>query len=420
MGRGLYARYCGFSRGAKFLIKAQLINQLGGALYGFILVLYLDALGHSPTLFGSLMLVNELAMVAVLLGAGILADRYGKKNILLFGIATNIIGMLILVLTEVTGLFFVSSFLVGIGGGMIGPAFGAWLAEKCKTKRRKYLFSLNSMAGLMGSGSMTILAGLIPLFFIDFFRFGDLEAYRMVFVIAILLQFLAAFLFTRIKKDHVTPREKDRQGNVLKRPWGLILKFSLPQAMVGIGAGLFVPYFQLFFLYKFDLDLSEIGIIFAILSFTMVAITYILPRIAEKGGTVLTVVSFHVSSIFALLLIPIVPWLGIVIYLFVFRAAMMNVPHPIFTAFMHSKVPHSFRATAQSSMAFAWMVTHAVGVFIGGFLWIEGSNYAFPFYLGSIFYIISIFMYIAFFFKMDDKKHKRFFRRPLLQNIYNR
>ena len=94
--KSLYRRYCGFSKSAKHLISAQLVNMLANSLYGFILVLYLDVLGHPATVFGTLGLINEVSMVSVLVASGMLADRFGKKRMLLVGMALSSTGMLIL------------------------------------------------------------------------------------------------------------------------------------------------------------------------------------------------------------------------------------------------------------------------------------------------------------------------------------
>jgi len=408
-------RFRGFRREAKLMITAGLIEHLGFALNGFVLVLYLDVLGYSPVLFGTLALLMELSNVAVLLGSGYLADRFGKKRMLLLGGILGTMGIAIFAFFESLPLFFLAAILMGANSGFWGPAFSALLAEKTRAKRRSYLFSLNSIIGQMGAGAITLIGGFIPLFFINELSFGNEAAYRMIYLFALFLKVIGIILIIKLKTDR--PQRSDVKRTATAKPWRLIFKFALPTAFTGFGAGMLVPYFPLYFDLRFSLEFETIGIIFALLSFTMAAMTIYLPRLAEKRGTVLTTTLFHASAICAMISMPFTPWLSIVVLLFVFRAAMMNVPHPIMTSFMMTKVPKDVRATAVSSNAFSWMITHAAGAFIGGFIWDTDPTFRLAFYYATVFYIISALLYFILFFRMDDKEHGPLVFRPRQRNL---
>ncbi len=409
----LVRRYSGFRKSARSLVFAGLINMTGSALMGFILVLYLNVLGHKNSVFGSLGLVMEVSTVIILVVSGLLADRYGKKGGLMLGISLSALGMLVFSLTESLPLFFVAAFLIGLGGGFDGPSFNGLLAELSSSKRRKYLFSFNSLLNLMGSGTIMIIGGFIPLLLMSSLNYGSIEAYRMVFLFAFFLKMASLVLLFRIPKPRMKiPKAGENEcGTPTRKPWGLIFKFALPNVFTGLGAGMIVPYFQIFFKEEFHLNLGSIGVIFALLSFVMAGITIFLPGLAEKRGSVWTIFVFHAASIAAMIAIPFTPWLAVVVFLFIFRAAMMNVPHPIMTAFMQSMMPDNCRSTAQSTLAFSWMVTHAVGIYIGGFVWDEVYLYGtmpmrYPFYVATFLYIIATLIFLVLFYNMDDRKHK--------------
>jgi predicted MFS family arabinose efflux permease len=164
------------------------------------------------------------------------------------------------------------------------------------------------------------------------------------------------------------------------------------------------------------MGLESIGVLFALQAFAMAMMTIYLPRMAEKRGSVAITTVFHFVSIALMITMPFTPWLAIVIILFLVRASLMNVPGPIMTSFMMSQLPHSHRATAQSVTGFAWMVTHAAGVFIGGFLWDMG-DLVLPFYIATALYIASATLYAAFFLKLDDAEHRPVFIWPGLRHL---
>lgn len=401
---GYLRRFRGFRKDARLMIWAGLIESLGFPLiFGFVLVIYLDVLGYSTVLFGSLALVMEITHVGILIGSGYLADRFGRRRIMLLSSSLGTLGIMIFAFFESVPLFFLASILLGASSGFWGPAFTAMLAEKTSEKRRSYLFSLNSIVSQLGSGAITLVAGFIPLFFITEFRFENGEAYRMIYVIALLLKLVCLYLILRLKADK-HPTTGDDPVPV-KKHWKILFKFGLPHAFTGLGAGMLVPYFAIYFLRRFWLEFDAIGIIFALLAFVMAFLTIFLPRLAEKRGTVLITTIFHIASIVAMISMPFTPWLAIVVFLFIFRAAMMNIPSPIMTSFQMCKVPREIRATSISTSSFSWMATHAVGVFIGGFIWDMDETMRLPFYLAFVLYVISSILYLVFFIRTDDKEH---------------
>ena len=412
----LTRQFRGFSRDAKRLVAAGLIDHLSYAVNGFVLVLYLNALGYSYVFFGALSLIMEVSHVAVLLVSGFIADRFGRKKTILLGLALGTLGMMHFAFFDSVAAFVIASVLLGASSGFTGPAFSALLSEKTSLKRRKYLFSLNSIAANIGSGFIMLLGGFIPMFFMTFFGFANEPAYRMIFILVFLIKFAAIGLVLRIRTDFPKRRKDAVPGKVDKKYWVLLMKFAVPSALTGIGAGVLVPYFPIYFKLRFELDLGSIGILFAMLSFLMAFMTLYLPRMADKKGTIAITTAFHVTSIIAMIAMPFTPWLFFVVLLFLARAALMNVPNPIMTSFMMSHLPHSLRATAQSVNGFAWMFTHAFGVLIGGFIWDTG-NLTLAFYIATVLYILSAATYFGFFYRIDDAEHRPAFFWPIIRQF---
>jgi MFS family permease len=412
---GNMRKFRGFRRDAKQMIATGFMDNMSFAIIGFVLVLYLNSLGYSNVVFGALSLIMEVSQVIVLLASGFLADKFGRKKTIMFGFVLGTLGLMHFAFFSSLPAFIMAAVFLGASSGFTGPAFSAFLSEKTTQKRRKYLFSLNSIIANTGSGFITLIGGFIPMFFIQYFGFASEPAFRMIFLLAFLLKLIAIALMLRIKTD--VPKKEDK-GTVKaeKKHWLLLLKFALPQALTGIGAGILIPYFPIYFKLRFELDLGSIGILFAMQAFVMAFITIYLPRMAEKRGSVAITTAFHAISIIMMILMPFTPWLLLVILLFLVRASLMNVPGPIMTSFMMSELPHSLRATAQSYTGFAWMLTHAIGVLIGGFIWDTG-NLVLPFYIATILYLFSTMAYFLFFYKLDDAEHKPMFFWPILKQL---
>jgi len=412
---GSFGNFRGFRRDARKMIAAGLIDNMSTAINGFVLVLYLNVLGYSNVIFGTLALIMEVSQVIVLVASGFIADRFGRKKTILLGFGLGTLGMMHFAFFNSMPAFIAASVLLGASSGFTGPAFSAFLSEKTTQKRRKYLFSLNSIVANAGSGAVTLVGGFIPLLFTSYMGFASEPSYRMIFLLAFLLKFAAIGLMVQVRTDKPRPVQKESRA-AEKDHWILLTKFAIPQALTGIGAGVLIPYLPLYFKLRFEMDIGPIGVLFALQAFSMALITIYLPKMAERRGTVAITVAFHAVSVVLMITMPFTPWLALVVLLFLIRAALMNVPGPIMTSFMMSKLPHSLRATAQSYTGFAWMLTHALGVFIGGFLWDTG-DLIMPFYIATTLYVISISTYFLFFYKMDDAEHKPMFFWPYLKQL---
>lgn len=420
---GLMGRYRGFSHSAKTLITAGVLSNLANSLQWFFLVLYLIYIGYTTEDYGPLASGLEFAMIAMILSGGYLADRFGRRLLVIIGIIFGISGFAVFSIYETMPAFYLGAILLGFGNGLEQPAFSALLAGKTSESRRKYLFSLNALMGQLGNSLMTLAAGFIPALLMASFGFEDNQAYRMIFVLALVLKSVALLLVLVRVDDKMykgLKRVDANSGGDRRKPWGLLIQFGIPAAFAGLGAGMLIPYFGVYFLKRFDLELAELGIIFSLFSFVMFLVTILIPKIAEKRGSVMTATVFHTIATLAMITIPFAPWLSLVVFLYIFRATMMNVPHPINAAFMQSRVPEHCRALASSTTQFSWMVPHALGLLMGGWIWEVDTSLTWAFYIAFVLYSISTLLYFVFFYKLDDKKHGGIHWRPFIRNLYNR
>jgi len=186
--------------------------------------------------------------------------------------------------------------------------------------------------------------------------------------------------------------------------WRHIAMFAIPQATIGFGAGFVIPYFQVYFEKRFDVPINDIGIAFMLNNLVMAAALLLIPKAAERMGSIRATLATQVGAITLLVIIPFVPppyyWLCVA--LFIARMVLMNVSGPILTAYMLQHVPQHARGTATSMTMIAWVTSNSLGIFIGGFLWNEGVYWP-QFIICLTLYVVATFMYATFFLKKDDR-----------------
>jgi predicted MFS family arabinose efflux permease len=184
--------------------------------------------------------------------------------------------------------------------------------------------------------------------------------------------------------------------------WRLILKLFLPGLVVGIGAGLSIPFLNLYFKNVFQTGTSYIGILYSGQQLLMITGLLIAPVIAERIGKIRTVVVSQLVSIPFLVVLGLTTNFILAIIAFLVRAALMNMAQPLFTNFAMEKVKHEEQAFTNALLVIAWTVGWGASASVGGFL-IERFSYTIPFLSTSVLYLISTVIIFAFFRKEKKK-----------------
>ncbi len=403
--------YGGFGGQGRLLILMGLFGGLGGAFISFILILYFDALGFSPVFFGTIMLINEASMALMLLPSGLLSRRFGTKIPVMSGALLAVLANSIYLTAPNKTIYMGAAVMTGVASALFSPAFQAILAGRTDEKKRKYFFSLQSFVSMIGFSAALLVAGAIP----DLAKgvtADGLFGYRLAIGIGVLffaLQFTTSVFVKGEQGVRKEKAEKERRPVRARfrdsKDAGNILKFAVPAMLIGMGAGILIPFFQLQFKLRFDMVPTQIGIVFAFTQIVMAAAILILPRVADRIGSVRLIVGAEGLATISLVMMPIVlifPSLAFELFLalYVVRTILMNMSGPVSNAFTMSRVSPDNRALTTSVITVSWIGTHAVGSFIGGY--IMGISLDLPFYICAAFYGLATVAYYIFFRKMDD------------------
>ena len=393
------ARYRGFGRDAHRLLYMALFGSISGSIIWFILVLYLQELNYSPAFYGSVFFIQGISQALVAIPAGRLSDFYGRKRPIIIGSALAFAGSAILIVPVSPALIYASALLMGTGMAIFAPAFSSILAERTSTSRRKYLYSLQSISMMVGSGLAMLFAGYIP----DMFRESGnaVLGFRIVIAGSALFMLLRLLLSFRIRE----PERSAIPEKSMPRSMKMIMKFSIPNILIGLGAGIVVPFMPLQFQMRFGISSTAIGSIFALNQILMIFVILALPHLAEKRGSVVVVTSLQAVATILMLLVPATSYLAYGLYIFTIiylvRAILMNSTGAILTSFRMNIIPEEDRAVADATAMVSWLGFNSIGAFIGGY--IIQMSVDLPFYIGGALYALSVMTYYLFFHRMDDR-----------------
>lgn len=376
-----------------------------GAVMGvfrLIFNFYALSLGFDEALLGSLITASSFVALIAALPMGYLADIIGRKSSLILSgglLATSILAMAIWQSEEI---FYIMNALSGLAQSLAGVTMSPFLMENSDEKERTYLFSFGQGLMMTMASVGNWVGGYLPTWI------GQVQnttptssiAYGNSVFIAGIGAALAILPLLFIKSPNIQRSQRAVFAPfefAAKHP-GLLIKLVLPMLITSLGAGLIMPFMNVFFRVVHNQPDPVIGTLFAWGSLAMGMGLLIAPPLAERYGKIQVVVVTQAISIPFLILLGFSPifWVGAATYYI--RLALMNMSSPVYQTFVMEHVEPSARATVASLTSMAWNFGWAFSPTISGWLQVK---YGFtPPFIGTItLYIISVFMYWAFFWR---------------------
>jgi MFS family permease len=404
--QGFFSGYKGFGKDAHRLVSVSVLGSVADVPVWFMLTLYLNFLGYSPVELGMVIFLKSIFSVLPLLPAGYICNRLGRRKMIFVGITIYLFGLVLLYRAETLHHFYIGSSVWGLGHAIYIPAFMGFLSEKASGDRRKYLFGFQMFAGMMASAFVVLVVGFLPGALNQFIGISIREGYRVVFLIGACFSLLQFLLLLLIKREEGGDRSdacstKEKLKSTVPLPKITLLKLCIPMALLGLGAGFVVPFFQVYFQWRFDISIASISILFSLTQFLWAGSFLLMPNLAQKKGSVRSITLVHTAAIFALIAIPVSSNFFFVSAAYVTRMVLMNSTWPIFQSYSLSQMPPEHRSLTISSTDFSFNSMKAITPLIAGYLF--EISLELPFLITAVLYIIATISFFSFFRKADDR-----------------
>ncbi|MDZ4212349.1 MAG: MFS transporter, partial [Methylotenera sp.] len=334
------------------------------AAFAVILNIYLRRLGYSKSFLGVFTTINLLSSGFISIPAGIIADKYGRKGALLISIvvaSVACIGQVVFTTSVILLLAF--SALRGASNTFKGIVRSPLLVDNSGPRERMHLFSVNSALSHLSAVLGSSLGGLMPMFIIDTLGMTqnlDIAPLRISLIIAALFWLLSAlpvFFMSELK----LPKSASKRESVfmaLQNP--IARSLAVHNMFIGFGAGLVVPFFNVFLTEKLVASTEQIGFIMAGSQVVLTVAVLVTPLLVKKFGKVKSVVLTQGASVPLLLVMALSPSIWVVTVAYWLRNSLMNMSQPITGSFSMEIVPQNQRATTSSLMSMSNNLTRAV------------------------------------------------------------
>lgn len=331
-----YDFFKNISRNVKLYLGIIFFATIVSSAYNVLFGIYMKNLGFNEAFVGQILSINTLGVALGAIPVAIFAERINRKRTLIAGLLLMVVSNLIVLNVQIPFVMQVFAFLFGIGNSTLMVLQAPIIYDNTPDEHRVTAFSmafvLQNIAFVIGSlvlGHLSqSLTGVM----------GALGANRLVLNLATSLIFIGVVIALRFdgeqmtrgrKEDTIQQTAKNLFAGFRRLTSGKTLFYLIQVSLIGLGAGMIVPFFSMYL--KFTLETSDgvVGTIMAISQVGTVIGGLIVPPLAKKIGRVNTVLACQLLSIPFLISISFPQGIIIITISFFFRSSLMNMAGPV-------------------------------------------------------------------------------------------
>ncbi|MEA2031934.1 MAG: MFS transporter [candidate division Zixibacteria bacterium] len=394
-----------FSRNIRLYLIGSFLMGINFQVFLLLLNLYLKEMGFPESEIGLVGSARAVGMTTIAIPAAILLSRIRLKPILIVSITLFAVFSIGVVTSDMLELIIGFSILSGMTFSFYRVAGGPFFMRNSGKKERTHVFSfsfgvmiLAGMVGSLGAGNLAEWLGE---------QFGDvLIGYRYTLYCGIIFSLFALIPFMIIKPEKPSPKEKriSISWKQLKSRGSFYFKIGFVNFLIGMGAGLVIPFLNLYFRDRFDQSTDSIGLFFFLVQCSMFVGSISGPILARRFGLVRTIVITQLASIPFLLTLSYSYFLPLVVVAFVIRGGLMNLGMPIVVNLGMELSDKKEQGLVNALLMVSWTSSWMVSTAIGG-MFIERYGYTFTMNITIFLYFISSIAFYLFFRKIETRSH---------------
>ncbi len=378
------------SRDLSLLFAQRALRSLTQAYLIIIVPIYLARLGFSAVQLGLLFAASSLWSAVLTAAVGLLADRYGRKPLLIFMALLTAAGALIFAIASSFAVLLAAGALstLGRGGGAgSGGAFGpyypaeqALIADKSSDRDRTAVLGGLSFVGVL-TGAIGSLIALIPTALQSLRGVSLLEGDRVLFILTAVLGIVMAAVILPVHER--SPQRRPATGamglraRLSPRTRSVVLRSTITNLTNGLAVGFLGPFIVYWFLVRFGAGGAEQGLLFFFVNLVAAPANLFSARLARRLGEVNAIVVTRLLSVVLLAALPLMPTFLLAAVLYLLRTITTSVSVPIRQSYVVGIVVPAERASAAGLSSLPSQVAMSLTPTLAGYT-IESISLALP------------------------------------------
>lgn len=345
--------------------------------------LYVEALGGTATTIGLIGSVSLLASAIVQIPGGFLADKYGRKWLIVSMTFMAALARIFYVYAPSWEWIMVGAIIAGFCG-IYQPALQAIVADSVPKEKRGMGFSIINLIASVSTTPAPLFAGYL------FTIYGLVPSMRLIYKLVIGGLMIAALLRTKLTETVENP-EKIKVSKLLGeypasmresiKVWGLVPRAAfilfLVDVVMNYTSGLFQPILVLYMVK--DLGITELQLSYVWTIFPIAILVFALPagKLIDKIGKKKPIMASFVLWVVAILLMVNGNYIRAILSM-ITVGLLMVMANSALGALNAGLVPKEHRGKVNGSTGFFRLIAAALGQFTGGWLF-DNVNHQVPF-----------------------------------------
>jgi MFS family permease len=365
--RDLLDSFRGFQRAVYVVAAARFVNVFGsGVVYPFATLYFVEVVGLPFTLVGAGLFANSVATAVGTAVGGYLADRYGRKPLMVASMALSMPALAAYALVTTVPGFVAVATAAGLAMGLFAPASQAMVADLTAGEARERAYGLLKVASNAGFGSGFVAGGLLYA-----------VAHTAVFVVDGLTSGVVAVLLAALLPQ-VHDGSTDAGTSATVTRWARAVSHPTVVALALLNVGFAIAYAQMqstvpvFAATRLGLSSEQLGTLFVLNP--LVIVLFQLPVVSRIGAWrrtrgLLLSTGFWAASFLAILLAygtPRLVGIGLVGAFLVLRTVGEILHSPVMTAIGSDVGSVETRGSQLSLLEIAKRLGFGIGPVIGG------------------------------------------------------
>jgi MFS family permease len=433
----LAARYRALGRNARLYLLSNLLQAATTGAVVILYTLYLSALGYHKDFIGLVLLAGTLGGGLGIIPANALVNRLGYRAMLIWSDLIGGVAIFVQIVLPTAPIILITSLGVGASVAVVIVVNTPLLTTYSTPAERTALLGINGALNFLAGVVGTLLGGFLP----EVFRSAAVATSPLLHALgpllvarsearALELAMLAAgalavpsiipIILMREERaavqagrdaggtgggaaqsggSHRTPlREQIAAAVRAARALmvGVVGRFTVTQALLGFGAGLFIPFLSNYFVEHLHTSTRFYSVLAATIAGAVALANLLAAPVARRFGRVRGAVLAQLLSLVFLLALGAFPLVALAAGAMVLRSSLMALTGPPLQAYYMEAVPEQSRVLASSVYNISYQVIWALGAAAGGVL-INAAGYAPAFFAAAPFYAASALL-IAFWF----------------------
>lgn len=374
----------------KFMFCVFLNGVIMSAL-NVMLGIHYKNIGLTEDVIGTLMALKTFGSAIGALFAVVIIQTLGTKKALIAAFITmSVTGFCFVNITASMLIMQITSLVFGLAQVVFTVSQAPFYKANSDTRTAVSIFSVSFVLNNLAMFSGSYIFGYLS----DGFAAvgGEIFGSRMALNFGFACLLLAPIAILRINfgaeqrldKKSRRPNLKDYFNAMTHDSWVYLLK----KALIGLGAGLVIPYFSVYIKYRLGVSDSVVGSIIAFSQFGTVLGGLLIPSLSRKFGRVRMAILCNLISIPFLYSISFTQGIFMMTISFFCRNTFMNMTNPLLQTMEMDLVAPENRTIMSSMATLADSLFRALGTQLGGILMVKVS-YEFPYYITILAYLLS-------------------------------